>query len=51
MLFFEKECKEYESETITFLDIQENHITKDGGHINNKAFSKNASKIGNFSVL
>ena len=39
------------SETVTFLDIQVNHITKDVGHINNKVLSKNASKIRIFWVM
>ena len=39
------------SETIAFLDVQINHITKNVGHINNKVLSKNGSKIRKFSVL
>ena len=34
--FFLKEC----SETVAFLDVQVNHITKNVGHINNKVFQK-----------
>jgi len=44
--FFLRAC----SETVSFLDVQVNHITKDVGHINNKVLSKNGSKIGIFSV-
>jgi hypothetical protein len=36
------------SEPITFLDVQVNPIVKDVGHINNKVFPKNGSKIGIF---
>jgi hypothetical protein len=32
------------SETVTFLDIQVNHITKDVGHINNKVLSKTVQR-------
>ena len=31
-------------ETVTFLDVQVYHITKDVRHINNKALSKNAQR-------
>lgn len=33
------------SETVAFLDVQVNHITKDVAHINNKVLSKNGSKV------
>jgi hypothetical protein len=38
--FFLKGC----SETVTFLDVQINHITKDVGHINNKVLSKTVQR-------
>ena len=40
-----------ESETVTFLDVQVNHITKEGLHINNKVLSKNGSKLVFFSEM
>lgn len=39
------------SEPIAFLDVQVNPIVKDVGHINNKVFPKNGSKIGIFWIL
>ena len=38
--FFLRAC----SETVSFLDVQVNHITKDVGHINNKVLSKTAQR-------
>jgi hypothetical protein len=32
------------SETIAFLDVQINHITKNVGHINNKVLSKTVQR-------
>ena len=46
-----KTARNAESKTVTFLDVQVNHITKDVGHINNKVLPKNGSKIVNFSLL
>lgn len=40
--FFLKEC----SETVAFLDVQVNHITKNVGHINNKVFQKSLKDSG-----
>ena len=47
MLFFDarrrtarRETMNVLLETVAFLDVQVNHITKDVGHINNKVFQK-----------